>query len=144
MNHDLYLALASDQHTVFNQLEPARGRVFIQDSRDTSENAKLYPLATNKEFALVYAKPKDVVRPDDVALKLYELFDQEGIQEEVEEMLEEDEYFKEENFPAEGAEEREGFKKVKRELEIKLRQEAIVEEYLTKLTKRNDPYEPIR
>ena len=62
--YDLYVALASSQHVAYSKLEPARGRIFIQDSYGES---KLYPIATNKDFALVYAVPKDIENPQEVA-----------------------------------------------------------------------------
>ena len=51
LNYDLYTALASDQHLVFSELEPNRGRIYYQDNQ-AGEEEKLYPVATNKEFAL--------------------------------------------------------------------------------------------
>ncbi len=154
--HDLYTALALDQHQVFNQIEPERGRIFMQD---ISEDKKIdhYPIAINKEFALVYAVPKKIKNASEVADQLYEIFDRELVEKEVEELLEEDDFFNistSTNFVSaqgelklmEAAErnEREEFKKIKTELEIEWRREKIIGEYLKKLEKKNDPYEPLK
>jgi cell division protein FtsI (penicillin-binding protein 3)/stage V sporulation protein D (sporulation-specific penicillin-binding protein) len=147
LKYDLYVALASGQHQIYNELKPDRGRIFIQDSQDFSDS-ELYPVAANKEFALVYAIPKEIQNPLEVAEKLYLIFDQDKVAEEVEELLENDEYF----LDSEGSniifdineQKREEFKAVKRELEIKLRKEKIIENYEKILSKKNDPYEPIR
>ena len=56
---DFYTARASSQHEAMKSLEPKRGRIFIQDSNNSKPGEELYPLATNKEFALVYAKPNE-------------------------------------------------------------------------------------
>ncbi len=146
LQHDWYTALASDQHQVFNKLEPKRGQIFMQDT--VNENIELFPLATNKDFALVYTVPRDVNDAHGAAEKLYEIFDKENIEAEVELVLEEDEYFKEidsnENFSPREVKERLEFKNIKKELEVKILQEKKINEYLLKLTKRNDPYEPIK
>ena len=146
LQHDWYTALASDQHQVFNKLEPKRGQIFMQDT--VNENIELFPLATNKDFALVYTVPRDVNDAHGAAEKLYEIFDKENIEAEVELVLEEDEYFKEidsnENLSPREVKERLEFKNIKKELEVKILQEKKINEYLVKLTKRNDPYEPIK
>jgi cell division protein FtsI/penicillin-binding protein 2 len=53
---NLYTALASSQHDVYSELKPDRGRIYLSETIDGQE--KLFPLATNKDFALVYAVPK--------------------------------------------------------------------------------------
>jgi cell division protein FtsI/penicillin-binding protein 2 len=71
---DLYTALASSQHQVFSQLKAERGRIFLSEKINGQE--KLYPLATNKDFALVFAVPKDVVNSREMAEKLFYFFDE--------------------------------------------------------------------
>ncbi len=90
--YDLYVALASDQHQVYNKLDAERGKIFIQDGLD-EYNSKLYPIATNKDFALVYAVPKKIVNSEEASEQLYELLDKIEVEEEVDEMLEADEFF---------------------------------------------------
>ncbi|MFH1661839.1 MAG: penicillin-binding protein 2 [Candidatus Falkowbacteria bacterium] len=134
--YDLYIAMASDQHQVFSQLKPERGKIFIQDGIDNNIDSELHPIATNKNFALVYSIPKMIKHPKDTAEKLCDIFDKEKIEKEVEELLKNLEESGMENFTDE-------FREIKKEAEINLRMEACEEEYLKKLTKENDPYEPI-
>ncbi len=70
---DLYTALASSQQQVSSQLTPERGEIYLTESLNGQE--KLYPLATNKDFAVLYAVPKDVENPPALAEKIYEFFD---------------------------------------------------------------------
>ena len=71
---DLYTALASSQHQVFSQLAPERGKIFLSEEINGQE--KLYPLATNKDFASIYAVPKEIVNPRELAEKLFTFFDE--------------------------------------------------------------------
>ena len=110
-----------------------------------NEEKKLYPLATNKDFGLVYAVPKKIKNPEVVANKLYDLFDKENIEKEIEEMLDDDDFFKqEEGEGVEIDEEKKEFRKIKKELELELRKKEVIEKYIKKLSKKNDPYEPIK
>ena len=90
LKYDWYVALASDQHQVYAQLTPERGQILIQDSPE-GDNSKLYPIAVNKDFALVYAVPKKIKNAEEVAEKLYEIFNQTEVEKEVDEMLAKDE-----------------------------------------------------
>jgi len=148
LKYDLYTALASDQHQVYNQLKPERGKIYTKDDPDFKEGNKLYPAATNKDFALIYAVPKKVINADDTAEELCNILDKNRVEKEVEELLEEDKFFKEqaedEDISIDARKKNEEFKNIKRELEIKTRQEEIIGKYLSKLTKKNDPYEPLK
>ena len=66
LQHDYFLALASGQQKIYEDLVPERGRVYIED-RFTKN---LYPLAINKRLALVYAIPRQIENVDDSADKL--------------------------------------------------------------------------
>ena len=148
LKYDLYVALASDQHQIYNELEPERGKIYIQDSQDLFSE-KQYPLATNKEFSLVYAVPDSVEDPQKTSEILYELFDQKKTEEEVDKILDEDEYFSldsetNKNITAQEWEKRKEFREVKKQAEVELRKEKIINEYLEKLNKKHDPYEPIK
>ncbi len=145
LKYDLYVALASDQHQVYNELKPDRGRIFIQDNQEFSDS-EFFPVATNKDFALVYAIPNEVKNISEVAEKLYIIFDQDKVADEVEELLENDEYFSdnEKGNIIIDEQKKEEFKKIKRELEIKLRREEMIENYENIFKKKNDPYEPIK
>lgn len=70
---DLYTALADSQHRVSSQLTPDRGRIFLSDKINGQET--LYALATNKDFAFLYAVPKDISDPRAMAEKLFNFFD---------------------------------------------------------------------
>ncbi|OGF27589.1 hypothetical protein A2303_02885 [Candidatus Falkowbacteria bacterium RIFOXYB2_FULL_47_14] len=146
--NDLYVALASDQHQVYNKLQPSRGEIYIQNS-PVPDGKDFYPVATNKDFALVYAIPKDVKSPAEAADRLYEIFDRKNVEDEVDKMLKEDPYFSATSsdglgIAAADIKNREEFKAIKRELELETRKKSIVAAYLDKLSKENDPYEPIR
>jgi cell division protein FtsI/penicillin-binding protein 2 len=71
---DLYTALASSQHNTYSELKPDRGRIFLSETINGQE--KLYPLATNKDFASVFAVPKEISNPREIAEKLYQYFDE--------------------------------------------------------------------
>lgn len=62
LNHNFYKALAQDQHQFFEKLVPSRGRIFLQD-----KSAMLYPLAINKDYLMVYAVPREIQNPKEVA-----------------------------------------------------------------------------
>ncbi|MFH1744889.1 MAG: penicillin-binding protein 2 [bacterium] len=146
LKYDLYAATAESQHLIYNKLEPNRGRIFIRDGK-SEENNKLYPLADNKDFALVYAIPKIISHADETAEKLYEIFDKDNVEKEVEEIIQKDEYFSTstmENLKGNEREQREEFKKIKKEKEIELREEEVKKEYLKKLSLKDDPYEPLK
>lgn len=168
LKYDLYAAMASDQHRLVNRLEPERGRIFIQDDL-SADNSDLYPLATNKDFALVYAVPTEVEDPAAAAETLFEILDRLRVEAEVEELLQDDDYFaglirasadlnideqKEMSFSilmdGDGAELNAAtlekireFYELKKELEVKTRRDEIIERYEEKLSKAGDPYEPI-
>ena len=69
---DYYSALASEKHEIYQQLFPKRGEIFMQDRGGGKKGAepKLYPLATNIEYNLVFADPKNVADPAKAAKEL--------------------------------------------------------------------------
>jgi len=74
-DHQYYYALASDQYEIFKQLFPVRGDILIKDEKVGIFNEKnLYPLATNKELSLVFAKPIEIQDPEKVLQGLKEIF----------------------------------------------------------------------
>ncbi len=70
---DVYTALAANQHEISSKLTPDRGKILITDS--ASGDSTPYTLATNKDFYLIYAIPKDIANPGEAALNLFEFFD---------------------------------------------------------------------
>ncbi len=166
LNYDYYFSLASGQHQIYNLLKPARGRIFIQDdSRGAA--SQLYPIATNKNFALLFAVPKDVREPDKFSLALYEIFDKEKTENEVRELFKKQDEaelkaelaalgeIKDEIGQAKASEiiaNREKLladktfkelRQIKLEAEINLRKQKIIGEYLARLIKPGDVYEPL-
>ncbi|MFH1427963.1 MAG: penicillin-binding transpeptidase domain-containing protein, partial [Patescibacteria group bacterium] len=166
---DLYTAIASNQHQIFSELDPARGKIFMSDSEGESSAEEFSTLATNKEFALVYAIPKDIKDAEMTAENLYIVFKQKQVEEEVDKLLAkltkqklaeelayvaslglaEAERLKKENEVNNRYEtlkynkDHQEYLLIKREAEIKLRHDQIIEDYFNILNKRNDPYEPL-
>lgn len=167
--YDLYTALADSQHQIYSELKPARGKIFISDRKQGQATEELYPFATNKDFALVYAIPKEVKEPEILADRLYIIFNQEKVEKEVDELLKKEEedkldnelkYIASLNLPEEEKIKKEAEAKsrpkalksdkkyqetlaIRRETEINIRKEKIIGNYLAVLAKKNDPYEPI-
>lgn len=77
-NFDLYVAMASGQQQVASQLRPERGLIYFTETINGQE--RLYPVATNKTFATLYAIPKDITAPQELAEKLYNYFDRERVE----------------------------------------------------------------
>jgi len=70
---DLYTAMAAGQQQVSSKLKPERGKIYFTETANNQE--KLFPVATNKDFAVLYAIPKDIANPRELAEKFYEFFD---------------------------------------------------------------------
>ena len=148
IQHDLYYALASDQQQVYNKLEPERGKIIIQDSRDILNGSSTYSSVINKDFAQVYAIPEKIIDPAAAAEKIYNILDKAEVEAEVDSLLRQNEYFKNAsstlNPLGDSAEAVNEYKEIKREAEIELRKKKIVEDYISKFSKPNDPYEPVK
>ncbi len=160
--HDYFSVLASRQHNVHSKLLPDRGEILVR----TGEGGEgLYPIATNKDFALIFAIPKDVDEPLPLAEKLYSFFDQEEIEEEVREYFEKKDKEKLMNklreIPVDLPEEERGVRsaEIEREFEskrqtevwqeereeeieeeIEKREEGRVDYYVEILSREDDPY----
>ncbi len=115
---DLYTAMASSQHQIYSKLKPERGRIFLIDNTKLD---KLYPLATNKDFAFVYVVPKDIASSSEIAEKLYQFFDQPRLEQEL----------KKQNPNLEQV------------IIASSTKEEMIAKYLKKLDKPGDPYEPL-
>ncbi|MFA6098629.1 MAG: penicillin-binding protein 2 [Patescibacteria group bacterium] len=70
--HGFYEALAADQHSLSEKLFPKRGEIFVKDRDDPN---KLFPLAINKAYYLIYAEPKMVTDADGAAKTLAPLLE---------------------------------------------------------------------
>lgn len=69
LNHGFYVALAEGQHSLSERLLPQRGEILV---RDASSHDELFPLATNRELRFIYAVPKNIPDPEDVAKQVAE------------------------------------------------------------------------
>ncbi len=122
---DLYTALASSQHQVYSQLKPERGKIFLSEQINNQE--KLYPLATNKDFAMLYAVPKEISNPREVAEKLYQFFDEPNLKKE----------------SSAAASTSTSALATEFHLIATATKEAFISDYLKKLDKPGDPYESL-
>ncbi|MBU1146188.1 penicillin-binding protein 2 [Patescibacteria group bacterium] len=121
LNNDFYSALAAGQHEIYKAIFPERGRILMQEvGGNNSENEKLYPLATNQSLYLVYVDPRKIENAEELAKKLVDLLY-------VREKKDNENLTAEEILAAE-----------------KTEKEKLEEEFLAKLKKENDPYEPLR
>ncbi|TAL50831.1 penicillin-binding protein 2 [Patescibacteria group bacterium] len=68
--HGFYDALASGQHELFQELIPERGEVYLHDFKDET----LVPVAVNQQLAFVWADPREIEEPDDIAEALGKIF----------------------------------------------------------------------
>lgn len=139
LNYGVYAALASGQHEIYKKLFPQRGRIFVRDSLTVASQGNegekdLYPIATNKEYNLVYAVPYEVVDPEKTAKDLVDIL---GLEKEQAEKLKKlrDEAKKEAEANAQPGEE---IKIVEPEVQD------IRAVILAQLSKPDDPYEPIK
>src|SRR3989339_1521448 len=64
LDYEAYAARALQQHGVAEDITPNRGRSFV---RTQAEKSDLYPLSANKEFALVYVVPQDILNATQAA-----------------------------------------------------------------------------
>jgi cell division protein FtsI/penicillin-binding protein 2 len=69
-NHNFYLVLASGQYDIYKKLLPERGKIYLEEP-----SGELYPLATNKDYFLVFAEPKLINNNQEVAQKLAPLLE---------------------------------------------------------------------
>lgn len=66
VSHSYYLGLAKAQHTVMRKLNPERGKIYVRD-KFTDE---LFSLVINEKKGLVFAIPKEMKNPEEVASSL--------------------------------------------------------------------------
>jgi cell division protein FtsI/penicillin-binding protein 2 len=132
--HSHFVALAQKQQQGVSTLMPKRGRIFIQDSQEFKANGELFPLATNKQFATIYARPSLIKDVAAAAEALYGAYNQKRVEREIDDMIAHDQA---------SASSTVEFRQVKKELELRQRKEKIINEYLSVLNKKDDPYVPI-
>jgi len=165
---DWYTALASGQHQISSLLQPVRGQILLHEKLNGQD--KLYPLATNKDFSFLFSIPKDIKDPRAMAEKLFTFFDKPELEAKAKLELEtesknnlqkEIDFINASEYSAEdkasrirAAQDLAAAKKGGTDwLEmqeillgrlIKEKQEELIADYLKKLDKPGDPYEPLR
>lgn len=85
IRHTHYVEAASGQHDITYSLIPDRGKIYIQENYLNSK--ELYPIAINKDFASLFAIPRDVVDSTAVSEKIYTFFREEKVKQEVDQRL---------------------------------------------------------
>jgi len=66
-SYDAYKLLADDQHTLYRELVPARGEIFLRDKDG------LYPVAVNRGTKMAYAVPTEIDNSAETARKVSEI-----------------------------------------------------------------------
>ena len=131
-----YHALASGQHSFYTELFAKRGSVYVRDWVDKEE----YIAATNTKTAFIFAEPSKIQNAEFVARQLSVIFEYEmpansEKQDSIQEIFSGLEIVEENEELEEGTEESNAV------------EENPYEEYeilLERLSKENDPYEPIK
>ena len=72
-----YKVLAEGQYSLYEQLVPERGRIFVKDRGDDTE----YPVATEAPKAFVYADPRKVTDPVALGTEIAKILKLEGLEE---------------------------------------------------------------
>jgi len=121
---DWYTALASSQHQIYSKLKPNRGQIYLKDKVDNQE--QFYPIATNKDFAFLYAVPKDIKDPAAMAESVYNYFDRNNQGNRV--------------ITATSTDSSSSAAVVA----VNLTKDQIIQEYMSHLDKPGDPYEPLK
>ena len=132
-----YYALANDQHEIFKQLYPERGTIYVQQKDITGETT-LFPIATNRELNFIFAIPETIEDPEaavEVLMEVLDFTDEiKGYKKQVavtfSEELTEEQVLEEEGRLDQLAED-----EAKDLFKVRL---------LEKLSKENDPYEPVK
>lgn len=161
-NHRDYLLAAEKQQQYSTQLEPTRGKIYMQD-----KDGALHALASNRDFIRLYAVPSSITEADKLAEELFNFFKKPALAKEIDEALNKEEADKltqaldslSNLSPEEKTAKTEEIKnnhnsqlsdpiyqesKIKRREElIKAREDKIKSDYLKLFSKTNDPYEPL-
>ena len=151
-DHEYYTALASGQHEIFRQLYPTRGAIYVKDEQGklVDDGQDYFPMALNKSLNLLYAVPSAVKDPEAVLEVLKEVFSLEYLDDLKEPEEEIESVFLDENGESREAtaEELERIEKKKeqknKEQEKIDADKKLVESWELRLSKENDPYEPLK
>ena len=169
---DIYKNRATRQQQVQNTITPTRGQILINNYNSSLQTDTLTALATNKNFAILFAVPKDLdpALASSTANNLYEFFDRATVEKKVDAQLASDDqaesdqelkYIDTLSLAPEVKDQKKSevlqkhdslkadptwanFQEMKRELEINDTKQVILNNYLAKLTKPNDAYEVLQ
>lgn len=156
INNEKYVAKAERQHKIYSELVSERGKIYLKNN-----NSDLYPLAMNKDFAVIYVNPKALkTEQRDKLLEVsFNAFHREAIEKEVDNLLKQEDqdllnnelkYIDTLNLPADECQKKKDetqsryqslalnpewskFRQDKRDLEINERRQGIVNDYLQKI-----------
>jgi len=166
VKNDYYITLASGQHEVYSELKPKRGKIFIIEDSEGANAKELYPIATNKDFALLYAMPNNIKKEEAhfIAESLYEKFNKGRVEARAESAaaeslvrehsklnaaktvlaeIENNPEKESANMPIEPFRPDPEMVELRKKILVEQDKAKIVGEYLKVITKENDPYEPI-
>lgn len=173
LDYEEYAARADRQQRVYSELKPNRGEIFTTTYLESFDRSEDSPLAINKDYAEVYAVPKDIkseVEASTTADVLYRVFNSAEVEADIDKTLNQENQkdldaelryvdslsllpAEKEAKKQEVRQRRSGlasdtswkeFSNVKRTLEINDRRQELLTDYLSKLIKPDDPYESIR
>ncbi|WKZ24485.1 MAG: penicillin-binding protein 2 [Patescibacteria group bacterium] len=86
IHHEQYSVMAQAAHSQSQIIIPERGKILLQENYyESSEN--VYPVAINKDFALLFAVPIFIEDLEQTSEKLFTFFKEEDVKKEVEEIL---------------------------------------------------------
>jgi len=161
-NHRDYLLAAEKQQQYSTQLEPTRGKIYMQD-----KDGALHTLAANRDFIRLYAVPSKITEADKLAEELFNFFKKPALVKAIDEALNKEEADKLtqalESISNLSPEEKaiktaeiknnhnsqlsdpiyQESKAKRREELIKAKEDTIKSDYLKLFSKTNDPYEPL-
>jgi cell division protein FtsI/penicillin-binding protein 2 len=133
-----YSALAFGQHELYQKLFPERGSIYVVEESGT--NQTLFPLVANQDLNMLYAVPALVEKPAELAEALYKILglpfepDLEEVEKEIFADISPDLEFQ---MAFE-------IKEARMEEWWETQEEEEIKRLTTILSKKNDPYEPIR
>ncbi|MFA4872129.1 MAG: penicillin-binding protein 2 [Patescibacteria group bacterium] len=133
-----YAALALGQHELYKKLFPERGSIYVIE--DNGRDKSLFPLVTNRQLNLLYAVPAKIANPEETAQKLFEIL---GRAENIDIKQVEKDLFADIS-PALDPKLAEEIKSNRREKWHEDQEKAEIERLTKILSKKDDPYEPIR
>lgn len=144
--HGDFVDQAENQHALIEELQPKRGTIFMQDY----ETDSLVPVALSQDLGFVFAVPKEIENTQETVDALVEILDLKFDEQDEEEKIIESEASQEISAGAEEVHivgtELDSYVDLSDKLEEEKKYEGPTEyeRFVTKLSSRTDPYEPIK